>query len=62
MPRTPTLADLDRCPHGRHAADPCLSCPDGQSSGNPYLTPGQRIGTSLYGDPLHAPAPAHETR
>lgn len=33
------LTDLDRCMHGRHRADPCLSCPDGQSAGNPQLPP-----------------------
>lgn len=46
------VTDLDRCEHGRHKQDPCFSCPDGQSTGNLYLTNGQRIGTTLRGDPI----------
>jgi len=45
----PKLADLDRCVHGRHLADPCFGCPDGQSAGNPYLFDGRRIGTDYAG-------------
>lgn len=64
--------DLDRCPHGRHAGDVCAGwrgpgdydggCRGGYSLGNPYLQPGQRIGTSLHGAPIHAPGPcmAHD--
>lgn len=48
----PSLADLDRCEHGRHAVDNCLSCPDGWSTGNGYLEPNQRIGTTLGGEPI----------
>lgn len=50
------LAALDRCEHGRHRADPCFSCPNGQSSGNLFLPSGTRIGTSLWGTPIVAPA------
>lgn len=46
---------LDRCKHGRHAADSCLACPHGQSTGNLFLQPGQRIGTSLGGVPIVVP-------
>ena len=51
----PSLDDLDRCEHERHAQDPCISCPNGWSTGNLYLTPGTRIGTTLYGEPILAP-------
>lgn len=47
-----SLADLDRCEHGRHAVDPCFSCPDGWSTGNLFLRDGQRIGTNHGGDPV----------
>lgn len=49
------LAALDRCEHGRHKADNCNGCPGGQSTGNLFLTPGQRIGTTLYGHPIIVP-------
>lgn len=49
------LMDLDRCQHGRHAADRCLECPDGQSTGNLYLPPGTRIGTSVHGQAIVVP-------
>lgn len=49
------LAALDRCEHGRHKADNCNGCPGGQSTGNLFLAPGQRIGTTLYGDPIIVP-------
>jgi hypothetical protein len=49
------LGALDRCEHGRHHADPCLSCPDRQSTGNLYLPPGTRIGTTLYGEAITVP-------
>ena len=52
---SPLLAALDRCEHGRHRADPCFSCPDGQSTGNLFLLPGTRIGTNLYGTPIVVP-------
>lgn len=48
----PKLSDLDRCIHGRHAVDNCLDCPDGWSTGNRYLHPGDRIGTTLYGQAI----------
>lgn len=51
------LADLDRCQHGRHTADPCGSCPQGQSAGNPHLTVGQQIGYGIHGDPIYVPHP-----
>jgi len=51
------LADLDRCEHGRHAADPCVSCPDGQSTGNIWLEPGQCIGNNRYGHGIYVPHP-----
>lgn len=53
---SPILSTLDRCEHGRHAKDNCFSCPGGQSTGNLLLQPGQRIGTTLYGEPLVVPA------
>lgn len=49
------LMDLDRCEHGRHAADRCLDCPDGQSTGNLLMPPGTRIGTGLRGQPIVVP-------
>lgn len=52
----PVLAALDRCEHGRHKKDPCFACPGGQSTGNLFLEPGTRIGTTLYGDPIIVPA------
>ena len=56
----PELADLDRCEHGRHAIDPCVGCPGGWSTGNLYLEPGARIGTTLYGQPILAPERGRE--
>lgn len=49
------LRDLDRCLHGRHAADSCFDCPGGHSSGNPILQRGQVIGYSVYGAPIFMP-------
>lgn len=46
---------LDRCEHGRHHADNCSACPGQQSTGNLFLTPGQRIGTTLYGEAIIYP-------
>jgi hypothetical protein len=43
------ILDLDRCQHGRHSADPCFGCPDGQSTGNLLIPPGTLIGTGLHG-------------
>jgi hypothetical protein len=48
----PNLNDLDRCEHGRHSIDGCVSCPNGWSTGNLFLENGQRIGTTLYGEPI----------
>lgn len=64
---TPSLADLDRCEHGRHSLDPCYGCPDGWSTGNLFLVDGQRIGTDLGGQPIiveraRRDASLHETR
>ena len=49
-----TLDDLDRCEHGRKSIDNCWHCPDGWSTGNLFLTNGQRIGTDLAGQPILA--------
>ena len=51
---SPMLGALNRCRHGRHAKDRCLDC-GGQSTGNLFLEPGQRIGTTLYGVPIVVP-------
>jgi hypothetical protein len=51
----PELADLDRCEHGRHLKDKCLMCPGGWSTGNLFLQPNIRIGTTLYGEPILSP-------
>lgn len=56
------LVALDRCEHGRHAADNCFSCPDGQSTGNLFLIPGQRIGTTLYGSAIVVPVDGEHRR
>lgn len=66
-----TLADLDRCPHGRHRGDTCAGhrgpglfrggCHGGLSLGNPWPMTGggDRIGTTLGGVPiLQADLPA----
>lgn len=62
------LADLDRCPHGRHQGDACAGwrgpgpydggCQGGRSLGNPYLIPGALIGYGIGGeeDPIVVPA------
>lgn len=50
----PTLDDLDRCEHGRKSIDNCLWCPGGWSTGNIFLCHGQRIGTTLHGEPILA--------
>lgn len=52
---SPLTGALDRCEHGRHVRDTCVSCPGGQSAGNLFLQPGIRIGTTLYGAPIVAP-------
>lgn len=46
---------LDRCEHGRHSRDSCFDCPGGQSTGNLFLSPGARIGTTYAGVPIVAP-------
>lgn len=43
------LLDLDRCEHGRHSADNCFGCPDGQSTGNLQLPPGTVIAQGVRG-------------
>lgn len=45
------LLDLDRCKHGRHAADACLACPGGKSAGNRLLPVGRAIGHDVHGVP-----------
>lgn len=45
--------DLDRCEHGLHSTAPCLACPGGQSTGNLFLENGQRIGTTITGEPIY---------
>lgn len=49
------IGAIDRCEHGRHHNDPCTACKGGHSTGNLFLTEGQRIGTSLYGVPIVVP-------
>jgi hypothetical protein len=54
---TNIVADLDRCPHGRHRGDVCggeTGC-NGPSRGNPYLTPGGRVGTTIAGRAIKFP-------
>lgn len=55
------IEDLDRCEHGRHSIDPCFGCPGGWSLGNQFLEAGQRIGTTLGGEPILA-VPARPRR
>lgn len=52
------LLDLDRCPHGRHTADPCADC-GGKSRGNPQLRPGEVIGYTVHAEPIVIPEPAN---
>lgn len=52
------LADLDRCPHGRHEGDTCAGwsgpgdydggCRGGYSLGNPRMQTGTVIGYDVY--------------
>lgn len=58
----PSLVDLDRCIHGRHAADNCFDCPDGWSTGNLFLVDGQRIGTDIAGRPIEVGRVRRHTR
>ncbi|MEV4324300.1 hypothetical protein AB0J37_18870 [Microbispora rosea] len=51
------LMDLDRCEHGRHAAESCTGCPDGQSTGNQLLPPGTVIGTGRRSTKIVVPSP-----
>lgn len=51
------VADLDRCPHGRHRGDVCSGvrgC-DGPSLGNPLLPPGTVLGFDISGRPYVVP-------
>lgn len=50
------LADLDRCQHGRHHIDTCLSCPGGNSVGNPYCRPHAILGFDYAGRVISMPA------
>lgn len=52
---SPMLAALDRCLHGRHSHDRCSDCTQGWSTGNVFLTPGERVGTTLHGNPIVVP-------
>jgi hypothetical protein len=53
-PDSHTMADLDRCVHGRHSIDDCLMCPGGWSWGNPYAgAKSGRVGTNYAGNPLY---------
>lgn len=49
------LSDLDRSEAGRHKGDTESQDPSGISRGNPFLTEGQRIGTTLSGTPIYYP-------
>lgn len=51
------LSDLDRSAVGRHRGDSESQDETGRSQGNQFLTPGQRIGTSLSGKPIIFPNP-----
>ncbi|AEM88995.1 hypothetical protein [Streptomyces violaceusniger] len=53
------VQSLDRCRHGRHVVDPCGSCPNGLSEGNPHLKPGQKVGYDVHGETLYVPGPDH---
>lgn len=51
------LSDLDRCEHGRHRIDSCLSCPGGWSAGNPHMPgPGNQVGVDRVGEPYFMPS------
>jgi hypothetical protein len=51
------LTDLDRCEHGRHRIDSCVSCPGGISAGNPHMPdPGRPVGYDLRGEPYFVPS------
>jgi hypothetical protein len=49
------LTNLDRCQHGRHSVDSCLSCPGGQSAGNPHMRPGAIVGYDYRGRVIAMP-------
>ncbi|MFJ4960221.1 hypothetical protein [Streptomyces sp. NPDC088739] len=49
------LDDFDRCAHGRHSLDPCVACPNGQSTGNTFAPPGRRVATDRFGDGYFVP-------
>lgn len=57
------VSDLDRCPHGRHTRDDCTYCQregHDRNQGNPWLEPGQRIGTDLGGRAIVVPDPGEQ--
>jgi len=58
------LSDLDRSKVGRHIHDVESESPTGRSAGNPFLTAGQRIGTTIHGKPITVPdfAAIHDER
>ncbi|WP_141575907.1 hypothetical protein [Actinomadura sp. WMMA1423] len=59
------VADLDRCPHGRHEGDPCVGwtgpglytggCEGGISLGNPHLKTGDHLGYTYASNPYVMP-------
>lgn len=49
------IDSLDRCQHGRHEVDPCVSCPGGRSTGNPLLPHGEVVGYTVHGIPISVP-------
>jgi len=49
------LSDLDRSMSGRHRGDGEGQDPTGVSQGNPFLHPGDRIGTTMSGRPIVVP-------
>lgn len=57
-PLAKIVADLDRCPHGRHRGDVCSGAAgcDGPSKGNPHLpAPGEVVGYDIGGRPYVMP-------
>ncbi|WP_242890768.1 hypothetical protein [Actinomadura litoris] len=59
------VADLDRCPHGRHEGDTCIGwtgpdtyqggCEGGVSLGNPHLQTGDHLGYAYSASPYVMP-------
>ena len=55
------MLSLDRCEHGRHVVDNCLSCAPHENVGNTLVVPGQQIGWTVRGDRIVVPDPSRET-